>query len=286
MIVSEGYKLLDFGDRRKLERFGNFLIDRPSPAAESVKKNNPKLWKTANYRFEIESGHQGHWFSEIEEKVSAMWLWKCLSGTFQLKLTPFGHIGIFPEQIENWKWIASLGKKLVGLKILNLFAYTGGSTIALANCGAQVVHVDSASNVVGWARKNAEYSSLTAAPIRWIVEDAMRFVAREIKRGNKYDGFVADPPTFGRGPKRERWSIQTGFTQLLKGLMTLTDHSPRFGLISNHSPGFEGSYMCKSIQEVAIQDLNVKSVPMRINESPRNFLNSGHTARFFVESAI
>ncbi len=163
------------------------------------------------------------------------------AGTFSLKLTPTGQLGVFCEQAENWEWFANLPFDIRGLKALNLFAYTGGTTLALARQGAHVVHVDSAKNVVNWARSNAEISQLQGSPIRWINDDAIRFVQREIKRGNFYDIIVADPPAVGHGMKRMTWKFTRDIASLFDMLGRLTVDRCSAVLITGHTAGFDGN---------------------------------------------
>lgn len=243
------YSLLDFGAGRKLEQFGAWVLDRPAPAAES---KEPKLsavdWQQAHARYELQSGNEsgsvrGVWHDRVELPPS--WLLDCGtvgSGIFKLELrrTEFGHLGIFPEQIDNWRWIAEQTRRARRpLKVLNLFAYTGGSTLAAAAAGAEVTHVDAAQNVVMWARRNAELSALQAAPIRWIAEDAVKFTERELRRGRRYDAVILDPPSYGHGPAGEVWKLADDLPRLLDLCRELTQAQPRFMLLSCHTPQFD-----------------------------------------------
>ncbi|MDA1051669.1 MAG: class I SAM-dependent methyltransferase [Planctomycetota bacterium] len=159
---------------------------------------------------------------------------------FELQPTPFGHVGVFPEQAANWDWIAKqVARESRPLRVLNLFAYTGGSTLAAAAAGAEVVHVDSAKNTVAWARRNAELSGLSEKPIRWIAEDAKKFAARELRRGNRYDAVILDPPSYGHGAKGETWKITRDLHPLLTTCAKLTEGHRAFMLLTCHSPGFE-----------------------------------------------
>lgn len=236
------YELLDFGAGRKLERFGDCLIDRPAPAAEDSQRANPQSWDQATARFELageqRGGERGRWVpaDALPER------WEVAFGPlrFEIKPTDFGHLGVFPEQAENWEWIAEQvqSSKAEGrrLKILNLFAHTGGSTLAAAHAGAEVVHVDSAKSAVAWARRNAELSGLADAPIRWIVEDAAKFVRRELARGNRYDAVILDPPSYGHGPAGESWKLEDDLPQLLADCAELTAGRCRFMLLTCHTP--------------------------------------------------
>lgn len=203
----------------------------------------------------------------------------------ELKLTDFGHVGVFPEHAGNWDWI---GRQLKAagepLKVLNLFAYTGGATLAAAAAGAEVVHVDSAQNTVLWARRNTESSGLSDASIRWISEDSLKFVAREIKRGNKYHGVILDPPSYGHGPKGEVWKIQDNLPELLELCMELTEQDRRFVLLSCHSSG----YLPSDLQELltgVVGDLRGRKVEaggLAIKSADGRQLPSGIAARWSV----
>jgi 23S rRNA (cytosine1962-C5)-methyltransferase len=267
------YELLDFGAGRKLERFGDVVLDRPCPAAEGAAKAAPALWRTAMARFDRTQGDEGVWTCadklpstweisiSLEERSSRDPMGRRLAPAtrwvaadvdapsielhFHLQASPFGHVGVFPEQLQSWQWIArQIGKsakpQAAGgrpLRILNLFGYTGGSTLAAAAAGAEVVHIDSARNIVERARRNAVLSGLGDWPIRWITEDVMKFCQREIKRGNRYDAVVLDPPSYGHGPKGEPWKIGEHLLPLITLCGELTANSRRFVLVTCHTPG-------------------------------------------------
>jgi 23S rRNA (cytosine1962-C5)-methyltransferase len=241
---SNEYELLDFGDGRKLERFGSVVLDRPSPTAEGLRKSRRELWSTATARFEGRTG-EGEWIPQSKKWVPEDWSFqhdKVASLRMLLDALSSGQVGVFPEQRENWEWIARQVAKPQAadkrpLRVLNLFAYTGGSTLAAAAAGAEVVHVDAARNIVDRARQNAVISGFAERPIRWIVEDAMKFCRREVKRGNKYDAVILDPPTYGHGPKGEPWKIGEHLLPLLELCGELTSESRAFLLVTCHSPG-------------------------------------------------
>jgi 23S rRNA (cytosine1962-C5)-methyltransferase len=236
MFHKDQYQLLDFGKGRKLERFGPWVLDRPSPAAEGVAKAAAASWSSASARYERGEGEFGTW--RPKDTLPASWTIRHGSLVFELKATEFGHLGIFPEQAANWDWIArQVERARRPLKVLNLFAYTGGSTLAAAAAGAEVVHVDAARNTVNWARRNAALSGLEAAPIRWIAEDAVKFVRRELKRGNGYDVVMLDPPSYGHGPAGEVWKINEHLLPLLEACGRLTEGRRAFLLLSCHAPG-------------------------------------------------
>jgi len=234
MFAPETYQLLDFGSGRKLERFGRYVFDRPAPAADGAHRRQAERWSRADARYQRDAGNAGRW--SCATPVDEVWSVRHRELTFELKLTEFGQLGLFPEQAENWDWIARQVRDADRpLKVLNLFAYTGASTLSAAAAGAEVVHVDAAANVVAWARRNAEASGLAEAPIRWITEDASKFVRRELKRGNHYDAVILDPPSYGHGPRGETWKLEEQLGELLANCLELTARSRRFMLLTCHS---------------------------------------------------
>jgi 23S rRNA (cytosine1962-C5)-methyltransferase len=238
MFDSDQYQLLDFGVGRKLERFGEYILDRYSQPAENVRRAGTSEWKQANARYERTQGDGGRW--KPADALPSTWTIAHGGIVFELQPTPFGHLGVFPEQAANWDWIArQVTRASRTLRVLNLFAYTGGSTLAAAAAGAEVVHVDSAENTVAWARRNAELSSLAEMPIRWIAEDAKKFAERELRRGNRYDAVILDPPSYGHGPKGETWKITRDLLPLLTTCAELTEGQRAFMLLTCHSPGFD-----------------------------------------------
>jgi len=238
MFAPEQYQLLDFGDGRRLEQFGPICLDRPCPAVEEVPRAEPAIWQTADARLERITPTMGRWADRRE--LPERWTIAHDSTRLELKRNEFGHVGVFPEQAEVWDWILTRLRAVGGpVKMLNLFAHTGGSTLAAAAAGAEVVHVDSARNVVAWARRNAEISGLAAAPVRWIVEDAAKFVRRELKRGSGYDAVVLDPPSYGHGPRGEVWRLSKHLPRLLQGCGALTAARRRFILLTCHTPEFD-----------------------------------------------
>ncbi len=226
------YELLDFGEGRKLERFGPIEVDRPCPAAVGLEKANPQTWPQACL-FAGDRATNGKWRQKFPPCVIATPTTK-----FELAPLPSGQVGIFPEQFANWQWIAQQCQRATQpLRVLNLFAYTGGSTLAAASAGAEVTHVDAAKSMVARARANAELSGLAERPIRWIVEDALKFCQREIKRGNEYDAVILDPPSYGHGPNGEAWSIRRDLLPLLELCGKLTAKRRAFVLCTCHTPG-------------------------------------------------
>jgi 23S rRNA (cytosine1962-C5)-methyltransferase len=246
------YELIDFGEGRKLERFGEWVLDRPAPAAVGSRRVRPEAWRHITARFEGDRAAAGEWTPAADRWAPGeVALTAALPGGagFRLTLEPLasGQVGVFPEQRSNWEWIARTAARHTGggetpgqspgLKVLNLFAYTGGSTLAALAAGAQVVHVDAARSAVRRARQNAAASGLGDEPARWIVEDATKFCRREVKRGNRYDAVILDPPTYGHGPKGEEWIVKRDLLPLLALCGELTQRRPRFVLLTCHSPG-------------------------------------------------
>ena len=279
MFEDTDYSLLDFGQGRKLERFGPFTLDRPAPAAAGKRRARPELWESAHARYERESDKRGVW--EGIKNLPPTWTVAHGRATFELKPNEFGHVGLFAEQAENWDWISrQMARANRPPKVLNLFAYTGGSTLAAALAGAEVTHVDAAKNVVAWARRNAELSGLTDAPIRWIVEDAPTFVARELKRGNRYDAVILDPPTYGHGRKGEAWRLQDGLLPLLKACGELTASQRAFIVLSCHSPGYGPAELEACLAEAVFGHCGAgaKARHLAITSADGRKLNSGVVA--------
>ena len=237
------YELLDFGDGRKLERVGTWVLDRPCPGAAGIKPTRRADWLRAMARFDGERAAEGAWLPAADRWDAAGILMDVpLEGGrgFRMRLEPLpsGQVGVFPEQRRNWQWIVGrCAVAVTPLKVLNLFAYTGGSTLAAAVGGAEIVHVDAVRSVVERARQNAAASRLAEHCIRWITEDALKFCRREVKRGNRYDAVILDPPTYGHGPKGEEWSIKRDMLPLLKLCGELTERRPKFVLLTCHTPG-------------------------------------------------
>ena len=210
----QDYELLDSGEELKLERFGKYIFSRPEPKA-LWKKTNPQLWQETHAFYRRNSQGGGKW--EYKKQTPPTWKisWKDL--TFVIKPTGFKHMGVFPEQAALWKDIRnSITQTKRPIKVLNLFGYTGGSTLAAASAGAQVTHVDASKEVVTWARENAQASGLADKPIRWIVDDAVKFVRREVKRQSYYDAIIMDPPKFGRGSDGQVWKIEEDLPKLMQ----------------------------------------------------------------------
>lgn len=244
------YELIDSGDFEKLERFGKYITIRPEPQALWDKALSKQEWeKQAHVRFVSKSSSAGEWkkLKEMPDqwKISYQFIgnsqWTKNEGTqitFRLGLTSFKHVGVFPEQAVNWEYIHNSisAMKTSKPKFLNLFAYTGGASLAAKAAGADVTHVDSIKQVVTWAKENMDLSELDN--IRWVVEDALKFVKREEKRGNKYNGIILDPPAFGHGPNGEKWKLEDNIKEMLKGVLNLLDEQEHFLILNAYSLGF------------------------------------------------
>lgn len=289
------YELLDFGRGRKLERLGGLLLDRPSPPAEPFGTHEPvQVWRKAEGQFRRSSGLKGSWSwhrAEIPER------WTLKTGHFSLELKPteVGHLGVFPEQSPNWEWIYAQTKRFLTVRktfrVLNLFAYTGGSTLASAaamhEAGLTVEnadffftsHVDSAKNIVQWARTNAELSGLKEAPIRWLAEDALKFVQREVKRGRQYEAVILDPPSYGHGTRGEVWKLEQHLPELLDLCAELLRENPAFVLLTAHSPGLDSRGLGRILKSSFRGDFRTETYPMRLETKSGHVLPSGEAAR-------
>jgi len=281
VFSSDQYELIDFGNGRKLERFGAYVLDRPCPAAEREDQSRPSQWSSANALYRRTDRTNGSWSPARGLPKS----WKIHHGElrFELKPTPFGHVGVFPEQAENWDWIASQTMRSNRpLKVLNLFGYTGGSTLAAAASGAEVTHIDAAENVVDRARQNARLSGLEDAPIRWITEDAMKFARREVRRGRHYDAVILDPPSYGHGPKGEAWKIERHLMPLLSLCGKLTAKRRAFILMTCHTPSWGAAELEACLADAVFGHCQsgVETHPLGIRSADGRTLPSGVVARW------
>ena len=229
------YEVIDCSQGEILERWGRYLLVRPDPQVIWDTPKGHKGWKHMNGHYHRSSKGGGEWeFFDLPEQWSIGY--KGL--TFNLKPFSFKHTGLFPEQAANWDWFSGRIRKAGRpVKVLNLFAYTGGATLAAAKAGASVTHVDASKGMVGWAKENARSSGLESAPIRWIVDDCVKFVEREIRRGSHYDGIIMDPPSYGRGPKGEIWKIEESIHPLVRLCAQLLSDDPLFYLINSYTTG-------------------------------------------------
>lgn len=232
------YELLDCGNFEKLERFGDVVLRRPEPQALWDKVWSEQEWRKLNdITFKQKGSHSGEWINP--KKLPTKWHMKYQHGKlnlkFNLSLTAFKHVGIFPEQASNWDYIYEQLSGMEQPRFLNLFAYTGGASIAAKAAGADVTHVDSVKQVISWSRENMEASGL--ADIRWVVEDAMKFVKREVKRGKTYHGIILDPPAYGIGANGERWQLEDSINELLQDIAQLLDKDKHFLILNVYSLG-------------------------------------------------
>ena len=256
MWIADGwkdYEVIDTSSGEKLERWGKYILLRPDPQVIwNTEKKNP-LYKKLNGHYHRSTKGGGEWeFFDLPTE------WSINYGklTFNLKPFSFKHTGLFPEQAANWDWFSSIIKKAKSenpdkeIKVLNLFAYTGGATCAAAMAGASVTHVDASKGMVSWAKENAVSSGLKDAPIRWLVDDCVKFVEREIRRGNKYDAIIMDPPSYGRGPKGEIWKIEDAVFPLINICADILKDEPLFFLINSYTTGLQPavlSYMLNTV---------------------------------------
>ena len=263
MFQTEQYQLLDFGGGRKLERFGEILTDRPSPPAFGSAPRAPHRWREADLYFQTDEkeksasslGIRGSWRARTPKGTAFLEsggtvLHMSPDFALELKGSPFGHLGIFPEQSSNWDRLYGLcrrGAEMLSrpIRVLNLFAYTGGSSLACAAAGAEVTHVDAARNIVAQSRRNAELSGLNDASIRWIADDAVKYVRREEKREKVYEGIVLDPPAYGHGARGEVWRLTRDLPKLLSLLSRILAPEFHFILLTCHSPGFDASRLSR-----------------------------------------
>ncbi len=329
MFTPQQYELLDFGNGRRLERFGALVLDRPCPSASLDRPAVPELWKTADARFDEftskkrrnDFGVRGAWKPitsqgekyflkegpldleegrQSENTSSLPWLLPVGDKfVLELKGSPFGHVGVFPEQAENWERIYRLcheGAKRLGTPIyaLNLFGYTGAASLAAAAAGADVTHLDAARNIVTQARRNAEATETPDAdlaararklgPTRWIVDDAPKYVKREIRRESQYHGIILDPPSYGHGARGEVWRIARDLEPLLENCIKLLNDSFNFVLLTGHTPGFESAKLGQLLRQAYLkrfgstENVRFETKPLVITSRSGASLSAGDMA--------
>ena len=243
--IWKDYELIDTGSGEKLERWGDMILIRPDPQViwESERKN--PLWKKADARYIRSNTGGGQW--QCYNKIPAAWKISYGELNFRVKTMGFKHTGIFPEQAVNWDFTAEKIRKAKAegreVKILNLFGYTGAATIACLKAGASVTHVDASKGMVAWAKENAEVSALSDKPVRWLVDDCVKFVQREQRRGNTYDGIIMDPPSYGRGPGGEVWKLEEQLFGLVNMCMPIMSEDPLFFILNSYTTGLSPSVM-------------------------------------------
>ncbi len=293
---SADYELIDFGEGEKLERYGEVLVVRPDPQA-LPKKSLPQVqWNGAQAKFSRmnsaeQAAKKAAW--QIDSRLPKQWEVALADLKFRIKLSSFKHTGVFPEQVENWKWIEHLVSKTRHSslekeerpKVLNLFGYTGGATLAAAKAGAEVVHVDGSKVAIAAAKENAALSDLSEKPIRWILDDAFAFVEREIRRGSKYDAIIMDPPAFGRGPAGEVWKIEEKFLPLLEACKKILTDKPLFVLINGYASGYSALAYMKALEEMMKTfGGKVEGGELAIKTKNAGLLPAGIFARWFAGS--
>lgn len=276
------YRLIDSGDGEKLERFGEVTVRRPEPQAVWSKTLKETEWqKIADARFVPDGSHSGKW--ERKGKVPDEWYiqyrYKGMRIKFRLTLTGFKHVGIFPEQAVNWNFIYDHCRKMKQPKVLNLFAYTGGASLAARAGGADVIHCDSIKNIINWARQNMEASNLQ--DIRWLVEDAFKFVKREERRGNKFDGIILDPPAYGHGPKGEKWKLENMVDELTNSVSSILAPDNSFLVFNSYSLGFSSLVLENLVKtHFDLHHRSIESGELFLEEDSGRKLPAGVFTRF------
>jgi len=285
------YELIDSGNFEKLERFGNQILTRPEPQAvwdRSLSDENWARQSQAIFRKERNDPEKGKWMLSkgCREQWQIGYNYKSMHLKMRLGLTSFRHIGVFPEQGDNWEFIYDClsNMKVHRPKVLNLFAYTGGASLAAGAAGAEVVHVDSVKPVITWARENMELSSLDG--IRWVVEDALKFVKREVRRGNKYNGIIMDPPAYGRGADGEKWVLEENINELIKLSSELLEPSDNFLILSLYSMGFSSIIGENLIRAAFGNRENLESGELFLNDSFGKKLPLGTVVRFGAMASL
>ena len=254
-IASEwkDYEILDMANGEKLERWGNIYLVRPDPQIVWKDKSYPNKWGQANARYNRSNTGGGAW--EYKKRLPESWQIKYKNLTFNIKPMGFKHTGLFPEQAVNWDWmIKKIKDSKREINVLNLFAYTGGATVACLSAGASVCHVDSSKGMTTWAKENVESSGLRDRPVRFIIDDVVKFVQREIRRGRKYDAIIMDPPSYGRGKNGEVWQFENNIADLVELCTKVLSDDPLFFLINSYTTGISA----KVLENILY--LNMKSV--------------------------
>ena len=236
------YKIIDMANGEKLEKWGDITLVRPDPQIIWKEKTYPNKWKNINAKYNRSKSGGGSW--EYKNKLPQSWHIKYKDLTFNIKPMGFKHTGLFPEQAVNWDWmIEKIKKEQRPIKVLNLFAYTGGATVACLSAGASVCHVDSSKGMVTWAKENVKASNLENKPVRYIVDDVIKFVNREIRRGNKYDAIIMDPPSYGRGTNGEVWQFEENIDNLVQLCTNVLEEKPLFFLINSYTTGISSKVL-------------------------------------------
>ena len=241
------YEIIDMANGEKIERWGNIKLIRPDPQIIWKNKSFPNEWKNANAKYNRSNTGGGAW--EYKKRLPESWQVKYKNLTFNIKPMGFKHTGLFPEQAVNWDWmINKIQQSKRNIKVLNLFAYTGGATVACLSAGASVCHVDSSKGMTTWAKENVESSGLREKPVRFIIDDVVKFVQREIRRGNKYDAIVMDPPSYGRGKNGEVWQFENNIADLVELCMQVLSDDPLFFLINSYTTGISSRVLANLLE--------------------------------------
>ena len=236
------YELIDMANGEKLEKWKDIILIRPDPQIIWKNKSKPTVWENANAIYKRSKTGGGSW--EYKTKLPTVWQVKYRNLTFNIKPMGFKHTGLFPEQAINWDWmIDKIRKEAREIKVLNLFAYTGGATVACLSAGASVCHVDSSKGMTAWAKENVQSSGLADRKVRYIVDDVIKFVNREIRRGNKYDAIVMDPPSYGRGANGEVWQFEENLYELIEVCLKVLSDKPIFFLINSYTTGISAKVL-------------------------------------------
>lgn len=283
MWIADGwkeYRVLDCSNGEKLEKWGDYTLIRPDPQVIWTTPKNRPEWKRPSAHYHRSNKGGGEWtFYNLPKQ----WELHYKDLTFSLQPFNFKHTGLFPEQAVNWDWFRNIIEKSNRkLKILNLFAYTGGATIAAAKAGAEVTHVDASKGMVGWAKENARLSGLSDAKIRYIVDDCVKFVEREIRRGNHYDGIIMDPPSYGRGPKGEIWKIETSIYPFILKVVELLNDNSQFFLINSYTTSLQPAVLSYMMNSAVVEKLGGKVVSDEIGLPVKGelFLPCGASGRW------
>ncbi|HZH55448.1 MAG TPA: class I SAM-dependent methyltransferase [Sphingobacteriaceae bacterium] len=284
----QDYELIDCGDFEKLERFGDTVLIRPEPQAIWPKALTETAWnKKHHIRFKTKSATSGDWIKnhpKAPDRWHIQYKNKDIALKFRLALTSFKHVGIFPEQAVNWDYISKNVQdfKTKNPRVLNLFAYTGGASLAARAAGAEVTHVDSIKQVITWAHENQEISGL--ADIRWIVEDALKFVKRQVKRGQTYHGIILDPPAYGHGPKGKKWKLEEQIVEMMSDVVQLLDPNEHFLILNTYSLGLSSIVVENLIKNAYPQVENLETGELYLQASAGPKLPLGVFGKFYKKA--
>ncbi len=279
------YEILDTGDGMKLERWGEYILARPDPQV-IWRKSAPWMWEKAHASYERSHKGGGRW--HFNGKLPDKWTIGYENLKFFVEPTGFKHTGLFPEQAANWEWMSDSIKAAGGhIKVLNLFGYTGGATCACAQAGAEVCHVDASKGMVTRARENIELCGLTNAKVRYLVDDAFKFVSRELRRGNRYDGIIMDPPSYGRGPGGEVWKLEDNLYDFVEEAAGLLSDKPLFFLLNSYTTGLSAMVTGNILELTAAKgrrgNVSAGDLCLPVTSNPKIVLPCGSYARFTGE---